>query len=224
MNCPFSRSRGDPHPLHQLYAAPLPLTLALDDSPTALLKSMADSATGSMTTSTTTLPRADLQQILVDLPVLSKLHAAVRSAMERARQGGDKTSGTGFLTSSTQTDVVVRLPSSREAASLVAMLRRWGEQELEDMWVVARVRVVVDDMPAVSTENVENPVDVDGRDSPVSTEPFDTGKDGITGVVEVRRTDMGKCSRCWRHVLDEKTPKQDDICGRCAEAVAETQA
>ncbi|KJR81534.1 isoleucyl-tRNA synthetase [Sporothrix schenckii 1099-18] len=139
------------------------------------------------------LPR-DTSPLRAAIPVIFSAHAAVKTALENARN--DRVLGSPL-----QCSVVLRVPDDSTALPLL----QDHAAELDSMFVVSSVSVVAaESEPA--TEEV----------SPVwkYTAPFDVQGGGSATAV-VLPPQNAKCPRCWRYVAEDK----DHLCRRCEDAV-----
>lgn len=131
------------HPLKQLYSSPL------------------------IDTSRLSYDEADIRKAM---PVLMSTHAAIKSALEKAR-------GNKWLGSSLQCSVVLQVENSEA----LEVLQKYAD-ELETMFVVSSVEF-------------SEAAEVGPGDAPWSVlEEFSHGK------VLVLPPKQAKCSRCWRYV------------------------
>ena len=132
-------------------------------------------------------PEADLRLRAV-VPALRAAHAAVRTALEAAR-------GARALGPSLQCEVAL------EDAALLAAL---GPAELEEAFVVSRVR------PAATTA------------PPAAAWVYEAGYElaGQALRVWVLPPEEHKCPRCWRY----RAPAPEALCGRCEDVVTELEA
>ncbi len=161
--------RSATHPLQQLYHDPI-------------------------ISETRLLGNGSYEHLRAAAPVIFAAHAAVKTALEHARN--DKVLG-----SSLQCSVILQMPAASGALSLL----QEHASDLESMFVVSSVSVddgsmlVVDEMPAAwrykSTFEVEA---------------------GASAIAWVLPPQQAKCPRCWRYVSEE----EDHLCTRCADVVA----
>ncbi|AEO69961.1 uncharacterized protein THITE_2120730 [Thermothielavioides terrestris NRRL 8126] len=152
------------HPLRQLYDAPLvdPARLTIDEA-----------------------------ELRGAVPVLMRVHAAIKAALETAR--ADK-----LLGSSLQCAVVLQVP---EGGRVLRTLRRFSD-ELEAMFVVSSVEL--------------NGAVPEGEGAQWKRcEEFEL--DGEACKAWVLPPKQAKCPRCWRFVA----PQEDQLCARCEEVVGE---
>ncbi|OAA55308.1 Isoleucyl-tRNA synthetase, type 1 [Niveomyces insectorum RCEF 264] len=136
------------------------------------------------------------------IPVVYAAHAAVKAALERARN--DKVLG-----SSLQCTVVLQMAEApqhseaAEAAAVTTVLEDYAD-ELATMFVVSSVAL-------------HAPMPDDGAVAWRYSETFEVA--GATGTAWVLPPQQAKCPRCWRYVADE----EDHLCGRCADVMAAQQ-
>ncbi|KAI1334124.1 isoleucyl-tRNA synthetase [Xylariaceae sp. FL0016] len=147
---------------------------------------------------TSRLPH-DEQQLRQALPIFVALGDAIKSALEEARSKGD-------VGSSLQSIVNIYSAGGGTDNVVFRTLHAYSH-ELASMFVVSGI----------------------GIDPFIEKAPLNTGvvKDfayrqdfevfGISGYVEVRPPRDHKCPRCWRHTA----PKEEQLCQRCTEVVAD---
>lgn len=157
---------GSVHPLRQLYSSPV-----IDES---------------------RLP-GDEARLREAIPVLSAVHAGIKSATELARR--EKAMG-----SSLQCSIVLHVPER----SVAETLGRFGD-ELDSLFVVSTVSVN-EEPPAAPAWRYEMEFGVPA------------GAKEVPCKVWVLPPAAHKCPRCWRYLA----PKEDVLCGRCDKVVQNT--
>ncbi|KAH6633981.1 tRNA synthetases class I-domain-containing protein [Chaetomium sp. MPI-SDFR-AT-0129] len=163
------------HPLKQLYDAPVVV------NPARLTRDEAE------------LRRA--------VPVLMRVHAAIKAASELAR--ADKVLG-----SSLQCDVVLEIPP--EGSTALEVLGQLKD-DLEAVFVVSSVELKTTVGGAAAENESGGITDAQWK----YCEEFEV--DGTPCKAWVLPPKQAKCPRCWRYVA----PKEDELCGRCEEVVGE---
>lgn len=133
---------------------------------------------------------ARLRQVI---PVLSAVHAGIKSATELARR--DKVLG-----SSLQCSVVLDIPGE----ALVKTLEQL-QGELDALFVVSSVAI---NTPVTETTEWKYELEF-------SVPAVDGGSGSVSCKVWVLPPVAHKCPRCWRYVA----PKEDELCGRCEDVV-----
>jgi isoleucyl-tRNA synthetase len=130
------------------------------------------------------------EHLLDDLPWLMNALAAVKGALEQARN--QKTIG-----SSLQSAVVLQLPNTKAKE----VFDRFAG-ELETIFVVSSVEVGL----------------LEGSELEASEWKFESSFDapgGRKGIVTILPPNGGKCPRCWRYAAEE----DNKLCGRCHDAL-----
>jgi isoleucyl-tRNA synthetase len=130
------------------------------------------------------------EHLLDDLPWLMNAHAAVKVALEQARNQK-------IIGSSLQSAVVLQLPTEQAKE----VFDRFAG-ELETIFVVSSVEVGL----------------IAGSELEGSEWKFESTFDapgGEKGIVTILPPKGCKCPRCWRHVAEE----ENKLCGRCHEAL-----
>lgn len=172
------------------------------------------------------------------LEALSRIHAAIRLAQERARN--EK-----LLKSGLQCRVLIKLPldlldanGNEESESVGELLRRTAlSGELARFFVVSRVDVI-------DVNSTSDRLDLGASDWNIE-QAFSLGDQiDIPGIVTVHPPAGSKCVRCWRYVVDDteaetprkpvdqeaSTPKNkpvldhhEELCKRCVQAMSENE-
>lgn len=154
------------HPLQQIYSSPI-----LDES---------------------RLP-GDEAKLREAIPVLSAIHAGIKSATESARR--DKLVG-----SSLQCSIILEIPST----AAVEILESLGD-ELDSLFVVSSVSVN-EAVPEAPEWKYDSGFEISAIGQTAAS---------VSGKVWVLPPKAHKCPRCWRYVV----PKEDELCGRCDDVV-----
>jgi isoleucyl-tRNA synthetase len=166
----------------------------------------------------------DMERVERQSYLITEVSTVIKAAQERLRQ--NKIIGSGL-----ETDVVIGVHENIHPLTAQCFHGPSGKynkehntiikHQLEAAFVVSDVEVVpmaqlLEKWDALKKQGV---TDVEKEDCLVAPEKWmDKGTwDANTVTVLVRKAEMHKCPRCWRHVAEE----EDALCNRCHDVIRE---